>query len=141
MFKKISWIILLAGAGFLAWNFAYPAALKYFFRVTGTIGIRANLAPAMPGPNSMLFLVAQNEGGVPVAVKKVINPVFPLKFEMTPSNLIMPDLLTGRLYLQAQLNTHGQIGEFRRGDMKGERAGSVPVISKGVDIVLDTTGR
>lgn len=138
MLKKISWIILLAGAGFLAWNFGYPAALKYFFRVTGTIGISANLAPSMPGPNSMLFLVAQNEGGVPVAVKKVINPVFPLKFEMTPSNLIMPDLLTRKLYLSAAMNTHGQLNSPRRGDLKGEVRAQVGFRQKGITFELDS---
>ena len=138
MLKKISWIILLAGAGFLAWRFGYPAALKYFFRVSGTVAISEGLRPSMPGPNSMLFLVALNEGGVPVAVKKVINPVFPLKFEMTPSSLIMPDLLTRKLFLSAIMNTHGQLNSPRRGDLKGEVRALIGFRAKGIAFALDT---
>lgn len=138
MFKKISWFILLAAAGFFAWRFGYPAALKYFFRVSGTVGISENLLTSMPGPNSMLFLVALNEGGVPVAVKKVINPVFPVKFEMTPSTLIMPDLLTRKLYLSAMMNIHGQLNSPRRGDLRGEVRARVGFRDKGVNFALDT---
>ncbi len=141
MVKKLVWLAALAALIAAGWRFGYPAANRYFFRCSGTVSVAEPLLTSLPGANSMLFVVAVNDNGVPVAVKKIINPVFPAPFSLTRENLIMPDLLTGRLYLQAQLNTHGQIGEFRRGDMKGERAGSVPVISKGVDIVLDTTGR
>lgn len=128
----------MAGAGFLGWRFGYPAALKYFFRVSGTVGISENLLPSMPGANSMLFLVALNEGGVPVAVKKVINPVFPVKFEMTPSTLIMPDLLTRKLYLNAMMNTHGQMNSPRRGDLRGEVRSMIGFRDKGVNFSLDT---
>ena len=128
----------MAGAGFFAWRFGYPAALKYFFRVSGTVGISESLRPALPGPNSMLFLVALNEGGVPVAVKKVINPVFPVKFEMTPANLIMPDLLTRKLFLSALMNTHGQLNSPRRGDLKGEVRARIGFRDKGITFALDT---
>jgi hypothetical protein len=127
----------LAAAGFLAWTFGYPAALKYFFRVSGTVDINSGLVSSMPGPNSTLFLVALNEGGVPVAVKKVINPVFPVKFEMTPSNLIMPDLLTRKLYLNAMMNTHGQLNSPRRGDLKGDVRAQIGFRQKGIAFALD----
>jgi hypothetical protein len=97
------------------------------------------LLQSLPGPNSMLFVVAVNEGGVPVAVKKIINPVFPAEFEMTSSSLIMPDLLTGRIYLEAMLNTHGQLGSPRRGDFKGSFRERVSIRQKGVDLTLDNT--
>jgi len=72
-----------------------------------------------------------------VAVRKIINPVFPAKFDMTSSNLIMPDLLTRKIYLEALLNTHGQLGTPRRGDLKGARQDRVDFISKGLEIKLD----
>lgn len=138
MLKKISWIILLGAAGFLAWRFGYPAALKYFFRISGTVEISETLKSSLPGPNSMLFLVALNEGGVPVAVKKVINPVFPVKFEMTPSSLIMPDLLTRKLFLNAIVNTHGQLNSPRRGDLRGEVRARIGFRDKDLDFAIDT---
>ncbi len=137
MLKRLAWLVLLAAAGFLAWRYGYQTALKYFFRVTGTVEVSADIVPALPGPNSMLFVVARNEGGVPVAVKKIINPVFPVKFELTPGSLIMPDLLTRKIYLDALLNTHGQLGVIKRGDLKGTIKDRVNFISKGVEIDLD----
>ena len=139
MLKKITWLALLAAGAFLAWRFGYPYALKYFFRVSGTVSVAPELLQGLPGANSMLFVVARNEGGVPVAVKKIISPVFPAKFEMTSSNLIMPDLLTRRIYLDALLNTHGQLGVLRRGDLKGARQDRVNFVSKGLEITLDTS--
>lgn len=129
---------MLALAGFLAWRFGYPAALKYFFKVSGAVSVAPGLVPGLPGANGMLFVVARNEGGVPVAVRKIINPIFPAKFELTASSLIMPDLLTRRIYLEALLNTHGQLGVLRRGDLKGAHKDRVHFISKGLEIKLDS---
>lgn len=139
MIKKIMWLALVAAAAFLAWRFSYPYALKYFFRVSGIVSVAPELVHGLPGANSMLFVVARNEDGVPVAVKKIISPVFPAKFEMTSSNLIMPDLLTRRIYLDALLNTHGQLGVLHRGDLKGAHQDRVNFVSKGLEIALDTT--
>ena len=132
------WLAVLAAAGFLTWRFGYPAALIYFFRVSGTVSVAPGLLPALPGANSMLFVVARNESGLPVAVEKLINPVFPAEFEMTSANLIMPDLLTRRIYLEALLNTHGQLGVLRKGDLKGSRQDRVNFISKGLGITLNS---
>ena len=138
MFRKTALAFVLAALCLAAWRFGYPYALKYFFRVSGTVSVAPELVQGLPGANSMLFVVARNEGGVPVAVKKIINPVFPAKFELTSSILIMPDLLTRRIYLDALLNTHGQLGVLRRGDLKGARQDRVNFVSRGLEITLDT---
>ncbi|MDD2805464.1 MAG: hypothetical protein PHV33_07900 [Elusimicrobiales bacterium] len=141
MRKRWFWLAFLAAAVFLAWRFGYQAALRYFFRVSGTVSVARELLPALPGANSMLFVVARNDRGVPVAVQKIINPVFPANFELAAEGLIMPDLLTRRVYLEALLNTHGQVGVFRRGDLKGELSGRVHFISKGVELRLDSQAK
>lgn len=141
MLKRSLWLLFLSAAVFAVWKFGYPAALKYFFRAAGTVSVGESLLGSLPGANSMLFVVARNDGGVPVAVKKIINPVFPVKFEMTAANLIMPDLLTSKLYLEALLNTHGQLGVVRKGDLRGELSGRVAIISKGLAITLDTAAK
>ncbi|MDA8130060.1 MAG: hypothetical protein M0011_01005 [Elusimicrobia bacterium] len=135
--KRYFWPVFLTAAVLLGWKFGYQSALKYFFRVSGTVTVSEGLLPGLPGANSMLFIVARNEGGVPVAVRKVINPVFPYEFELTSSSLIMPDLLTRRLYLEAALNTHGRLEDPKKGDLKGARSENSYFISKGQDIVLD----
>lgn len=138
MLKRLFWLATLVLAGFLAWHFGYPAATRYFFRASGTVCVPPELVQSLPGPNSMLFVVARNENGIPVAVKKIINPVFPEDFNLNSSNLIMPDLLTGKLYFEAHLNTHGQLGSPRSGDFKGELSAGAGIISKGLVINLDT---
>ena len=137
MGRKLLWLALLAAAGALYWRFGYERTLRYFFRVSGTVTVAEELLPALPGPNSMLFVVARNEKGVPVAVQKIINPVFPADFEMGHLSLLMPDLLTRGLYLEAQLNTHGQLGAFRRGDLRGELSSRVNFRSRGAEVRLD----
>ena len=139
MLKRSIWLVLLAAAVFVAWRFGYPAALKHFFKVSGTVSVAPSLLSGLPGANSMLFVVARNGSGVPVAVKKIINPVFPAAFELTASDLIMPDLLTRKIYLEALLNAHGQLGVLRRGDLKGTRHNPANFISKGFEIILDYT--
>jgi len=141
MQKRWFWLAFLAAAVFLGWRFGYQAALRYFFRVSGTVSVAQELLPGLPGANSMLFVVARNDRGVPVAVQKIINPVFPARFELAAAGLIMPDLLTRRVYLEALLNTHGQLGVFRRGDLKGELSGRVHFISKGVELRLDAQAK
>ncbi len=126
---------MLAAAGFFAWRFGYPAAVRHFFRATGTVSLAPGQASVI-APNSMLFVVARNRDGVPVAVKKTINPVFPLNFEMSAADLIMPDLLTQTLYFEALLNTHGQILDAKKGDLCGEQSSGVRSISRGIKIEL-----
>jgi hypothetical protein len=138
MRKRWLWLAFLTASAFLAWRFGYQVALRYFFRVSGDVSVAQELLPALPGANSMLFVVARNDRGVPVAVQKIINPSFPARFELASGSLIMPDLLTRRVYLEALVNTHGQVGLPRRGDLKGELPGRVPFISKGVELRLDS---
>jgi len=137
MFKKLFWILLAAAAGLAFWRFGYPASLRYFFKLGGTIILGGAAAAQGLPANSMLFVIAKNESGLPVAVKKIINPVFPLAFEITPANLILPDLLSRRVYLEAAVNTHGRLGSLRKGDLKGECKDPVTVFRKNIIIQLE----
>ena len=134
------WLLLASAAGLAFWRFGYPATLRYYFRVGGTITLSGAARPELPA-NSMLFVIAKNDSGVPVAIKKIINPAFPLAFEITPANLIMPDLLTRRVYLEAFVNSHGLLGVFRKGDLKGESGDLVTVFRKDLLIQLAPSDR
>lgn len=140
MGRKRFWLLAAALAALLFWRFGYQASLRYFFRVSGTVALRPGAVPPLPA-NTMLFVVASNESGVPVAVKKVINPVFPMRFEISKSNLIMPDLLTRRVTVEAFLNRHGRLGIVEKGDLKGGSGAPVAVRAKKVDILLSGPGR
>ena len=139
MFKKAIWLLIVSACALVLWRFAYPASLRYFFKVAGTVTISKALNESYLPANSMLFVVAKNDSGVPVAVKKIINPVFPLKFEITAANLIMPDLLTRQVYIEAYLNNHGELEVFKKGDLKGDCGGLVEVFRK--DLTLELFAR
>ncbi len=135
--KKIFLLLFVAGISLSAY-FIYPFALRAVFLVRGTAEITSELAERAAKPNTMLFLVVKNEDGVPVAVKKIINPVFPLDFQMTPSNLIMPDILTKKIYLEAFINSHGELGTFKTGDFKGSIKNPLFIFSKNNLLIIDT---
>ena len=139
--KKRHLLLLFLCAFLTAAYFAYPFALRVIFLVKGTAQITSEFAERAARPNTMLFLVARNEGGVPVAVKKILNPVFPVDFQMTPSDLILPDVLTKKVYLEAFLNSHGELGVFKNGDCKGSVKTPLFIFSKHNDILIDTPAK
>ena len=139
--KRTLLLFFFLGLLFLATYFAYPFALRAVFLVRGTAEISSELAERAAKPNTMLFLVAKNDGGVPVAVKKIINPVFPLDFQITPSDLIMPDILTKKIYLEAFINSHGELGIFKNGDSKGSIKSPLFIFSKNNRIIIDTPAK
>lgn len=139
--KKTFLLIFILGLLLLSAYYVYPSALRAVFLVRGKAEITSELSERAAKPNTMLFLIASNEGGVPVAVKKVINPVFPLDFQITPSDLIMPDILTKKVYLEAFLNSHGKLGVFKSGDCSGSMKSPVFVFSKKNRILIDTPAK
>jgi hypothetical protein len=139
--KKPLLLLVLLGFPVVSAYFIYPFALRAVFLVQGTAQITSDLAERAARPNTMLFLVARNEDGVPVAVKKVINPVFPLDFQMTPADLIMPDILTKTVYLEAFLNNHGQLGVLKSGDLTGLVKKPVFIFTKHHVITIDTPAK
>lgn len=135
--KKILFLFFFAGFAAVSAYLIYPFALKSAFSISGTAEIAPGLAERARKANTMLFLVAKNDCGVQVAVKKIINPVFPQRFQLTPSDLILPDVLTRDLYLEAFLNSHGELGVFRSGDMKGSANEPFFIYSKKAHILID----
>ena len=139
--KKPIFLLFLLSLPVVSWYFVYPFALRALFLVQGTAQITSDLAERAARPNTMLFLVAKNEDGVPVAVQKIINPVFPLDFQLTPSDLIMPDILTNKVYLEAFLNNHGQLGALKSGDLTGSLKKPVFVFTKHHALIIDTQAK
>ena len=108
------------------------------FRLAGTVDVAPRLRDRAPKTNAMLFVIAENEGGVPVAVHRIVNPEFPAAFSMGSEDLLVPALRgRERLRIHAEMNTHGDIGKPRPGDLEGERAGFTLPGAGGVAIVLD----
>jgi hypothetical protein len=134
--KKFYFALLLALCAAAAWFFS-PYLLRAAFHVSGTVEIAPALGQKRLKSNTMLFIVARGEAGIPFAVLKIINPSFPLQYAMDGSDLILPELLPLRFRLEAFLNTHGEIGSPRPGDLYGATDKELPLISKAGDLLLD----
>ena len=131
--KKILFIIIFAGISCITAYFLYPHILKKLFSVSGTVSLAEKHKNKS---NAMLFIVLKNKGNIPIAVEKVINPSFPLEFNLNANNLIMPDLLSRKLYLEAYLNNHGVLGKSKTSDMIGKLKKPILINSKNIKISL-----
>jgi len=108
------------------------------FRLMGTVYLAPRLNEQVPRTNVVLFLVAKNEGGVPVAVHRIVNPEFPVSFEMNLEDLLVPALRRQEaLTLHAELNSHGDVGAARPGDWLGRAPGVVRSGARGVRVLID----
>jgi hypothetical protein len=108
------------------------------FRLSGTIDVAPRLRERAPKQNAMLFVVAQNSGGVPVALLRIVNPEFPASFEMGTADLLVPAVRRREpLTVRAMLNTHGDIGAAHPGDLGGAAAGIVAPGDSGISVILD----
>lgn len=119
----------------------YLPALRALFFVSGTITVPEDQKDRFSKPNTMLFIIAKSRGGVPVAVKKVINPGFPYDFQLSAQDLILPDLVGTRLFVEAAANTHGEIGAPKNGDLRGEARESVTLVRKRLRLDLSPVQR
>jgi hypothetical protein len=108
------------------------------FTLSGTVDISPRLRERAPKTNAMLFVVAENEGGVPVAVRRIVNPEFPAAFKMSSEDLLVPAVRSReRLKVHVEMNTHGDMGRPQSGDLEGNAAELTAPGAKGVKVVLD----
>lgn len=124
-------LLLAALAGGCEW-------LTGDFRLTGVVEIAPELEARAPKTNSVLFVIAKNAGGVPVAVHRIVNPEFPAKYSMSPKDLIVPAIRRNEpLYLVARLNAHGNLGAPKPGDLEGRSPTPARPGDRGVTVRLD----
>lgn len=108
------------------------------FRLSGEVDIAASVEARAPKTNSVLFVIAQNAGGVPVAVHRIVDPEFPARFTMGPGDLLVPGIRRNeRLTLRVQLNAHGNLGAPRPGDLEGRADSECRPGDRGVRVRLD----
>ena len=108
------------------------------FRVGGTITIASHLQARAPKQNCVLFIVAKNLGGVPLAVKRIVNPSFPASFTLGTEDLVVPDTHPrDPLRLEIEMNTHGNVGSPVRGDLLGKYPDPVRSGDKRINVVID----
>ncbi len=106
--------------------------------ISGTIEIAPALR-AKAAAKPVLFLIARKGGGgPPLAVVRVANPRFPLAFEISKRNVMIPGVpFEGVVTLSARLDADGSAGPASAGDLEGRTAQPVRVGAKDVRIVID----
>lgn len=108
------------------------------FSLSGSVDLAPHLKERAPKENVMLFVIAENAGGVPVAVHRIVNPEFPAEFKMVTSDLLVPSVRRLQpLKVHAEMSTHGDVGAPRAGDFEGDAKGLVYPGDGGVKVVLD----
>jgi len=108
------------------------------FDVSGEIGMPEHISKNYFKPNNMLFIIVKNEKDVPVAVKEVINPIFPLKFTLTKKDIILQGLITARIKIGCVLNRSGNVGKMSPGDVYSSAPVKTFLFSKNIFLTLDS---
>ena len=127
------------GALALALAAMLPAACgRGEFRLSGTVTIASAMQRKAPRDNAVMFIIARNRGGVPVALQRIVNPQFPVKFTFRKEDLIMPEVpADAPLDIEVEMNTHGRLGQPQRGDLEGRHPSPVFPGDWGIHIVVD----
>ena len=108
------------------------------FNISGTVTVPERLASMAQADNNSCAIIVKNEADVPVAIKRVVNPKFPLAFTMGEEDLLAANL-DGNLKLEVQINNHGQLGVVKQGDIFGSADGTIKPNAKNVTIAADKT--
>lgn len=108
------------------------------FRLSGAVEISPLLEARTPKTNSVLFIIAQNAGGVPIAVHRIVNPEFPAPFSMSPQDLLVPGIRRNEpLTIVARLNAHGRLDAPKPGDLEGRSPAPAHPGDRGVKVRLE----
>lgn len=108
------------------------------FRLSGGITGAPQVLEQAAKPNTVLYIVAANNAGGPVAVKRIINPALPLRYTMDENDLVLPGpAWKGPLTVTVYVNLHGKPGFSRPGDMRGVHRGSARSGDRNVNVVVD----
>ncbi len=106
--------------------------------ISGSITVSGNLMNEVQHREESLFIVVKDAGGTPIAVKRVVNPRFPVFYKVSSDDLLLPDAhLKYPLTVEAQLSSKGKIGPPIPGDFVGIYPNSVSPRQSRVGIVIN----
>ena len=109
--------------------------------VSGTIRMGANLPVKAWRTRTLFIIVEPEEGGLPLAVQRLVETRFPYKYVITKDDVMMRgQKFAGRVRVRARLDADGVPGPLVRGDFEGRTSGVVAVGTKNVDVVIDRIG-
>ena len=108
------------------------------FNISGTVTVPERLVAMAQADNNACAIIVKNEADVPVAIKRVVDPKFPLAFTLGEEDLLA-ETVDGNLKLEVQINNHGQLGFIKQGDIFGASVTPVTPHSKDVVVQADKT--
>lgn len=106
------------------------------FTITGTVTVPERLVALAEADNNSCAIIVKNEADVPIAIKRVVNPKFPLEFALEEEDLLAANV-EGDLKLEVQINNHGKLGVIKEGDIFGSIDGMIQPNSKNVLVQAD----
>lgn len=133
-FVFIFTIVALSIGGYFYYNTGVEEPQK--FNLSGRVEVVSRLVKNAQANNVACSIIAKNEADVPIAIKRVINPTFPLDFNITKDDLLI-DSYEGTIKMEVQINSHGSLGVLKSGDIFGEGAEIYSTGSENVLIVAD----
>lgn len=106
--------------------------------IAGTIDVAPALRAKAEGKPVLFLIARKGGGGPPLAVVRVANPRFPLAFEISKRNVMIPGVpFEGMVSLSARVDADGSAGPASGGDLEGRTARPVRVGERNVRIVID----
>ena len=136
--KKIFALIIAAISVGVYYHCTHRAPQKARFDLAGTVNVPQRLLQLAQADNNACAIIVKNEADVPVAIKRVVNPKFPLAFSMGEGDLLT-ECVEGDLKLEVQINSHGQLGIIKEGDVFGAVDGFVTANAKNIVVDADKT--
>ena len=108
------------------------------FAISGTVTVPERLVAMAQADNNSCAVIIKNEADVPVAIKRVVNPKFPLQFTLGEEDLLT-GTVEGKLKMEVQINSHGQLGLIKQGDIFGACETMIEPNSQHVIVAADKT--
>jgi len=128
-------IVLTLGLGYYFYYNAHTEESQKF-ALSGRVEVVNRLLKNAQANNVACSIIAKNEADVPIAIKRVINPTFPLEFEITKEDLLI-DSYEGKIKMEVQINSHGSLGVLKSGDIFGSGVQEYTSGSKDILVVAD----
>ena len=133
--KKFVFLLALISLGAYLYC-AHRHVQEARFNVTGTITVPQRLAKVAETDNNSCAIIVKNAADVPVAIKRVVNPKFPISSELKENDLLATNV-EGDLKLEVQINNHGKLGVIKEGDIFGTADKMIRPNSKDVLVQAD----
>ncbi len=128
-------IFVVAVAAWGTWTLNKEVPVEGF-NLAGKVEVAPRLLKSAQTNNISCSIIVKNEADVPVAVKRIINPEFPLEFSLDKSDLLIEGY-QGNLKVEAQINSHGKLGVLQSGDIFSEESKTYVSGQKDIVIVAD----